>query len=123
MIVSTISSELQIFLQPNLIGWYIIISWSAVCKNLIVVVKVKITVKVQNFGGLSCEKIGLLCCGPAPGYRKRFRIPVTVHLDDISYAADPSVTKVWMVMHHHGPVSCKKIGLPSSRSRPQRGLI
>ena len=32
MTVSTISAEL-IFLQPNLVGWYIIISWSVLCKN------------------------------------------------------------------------------------------
>ena len=42
-------AELLILLQPNLIGWYIIINWSALCKNQIVVFKVKITVKVQNF--------------------------------------------------------------------------
>ena len=47
--VSAISAELLIFLQPDLIGWYIIMSWSALCKNEIVVFKVKITVKVQNF--------------------------------------------------------------------------
>ena len=45
MTASTISAELQIFLQPNLIGWHIIISWSALCKHQIVVFKVKITVK------------------------------------------------------------------------------
>ena len=31
--VSTISAKLLIFLQSNLIGWFIIISWSALCKN------------------------------------------------------------------------------------------
>ena len=35
-------------LQPDLIGWYSFISWSVFCKKLIVVFKVKITVKVQN---------------------------------------------------------------------------
>ena len=49
MAVSTISAELLFFLQLNLIGWYIIISWSVLCKNRIVVFKVKITVKVQKF--------------------------------------------------------------------------
>ena len=34
---------------------------------------------------------------------ERFKIPVTVHLDDISSNAEPSVTKVAMVMHYHGP--------------------
>ena len=37
------------FLQPNSIGWYIIISWSVLCKKDIVVFKVRNTVKVQNF--------------------------------------------------------------------------
>ena len=37
-----ILSELLILLQLNLVCWYIIIRWT----------------------GLSCEKIGLLCCGP-----------------------------------------------------------
>ena len=35
--------------------------------------------------------------------QKRFRIPVNVHLNDISSAAEPSVTKLGMVMQHHGP--------------------
>ena len=34
---------------------------------------------------------------------ERFRIPVNVHLDEISSAAEPSVTKLGMVMEHHGP--------------------
>ena len=42
-----------------------------------VVVKVKVTEKVQN--------------------------SVNVHLDNISSAAEPSVTKLGMVMQHHGP--------------------
>ena len=47
MSVSAISAELLIFLQPNLIEWYIIISWSVLCKNWIVIFRV--TVKVQNY--------------------------------------------------------------------------
>ena len=34
---------------------------------------------------------------------ERFRIPVNVHLDDVSSAAECSVTKLGMVMQHHGP--------------------
>ena len=34
MTVSTISAELPIFLQSNLMGWYIIISWSVLCKKI-----------------------------------------------------------------------------------------
>ena len=49
MTVCTISAELLIFLRPNLIGWHIIVSLSALCKNYIFVFKVKITVQVQNF--------------------------------------------------------------------------
>ena len=32
---------------------------------------------------------------------ERFRIPVNVHLNDISSAAESSVTKFGMVMHHN----------------------
>ena len=42
-------TELLIFLQPNLMGWYIIISWSVLGKKWIVVFKVKVKVKAQNF--------------------------------------------------------------------------
>ena len=48
MTVSAISAELLIFWQPNLIRWYIIISWNVLFKNQIVVFKVKITVKVKH---------------------------------------------------------------------------
>ena len=34
---------------------------------------------------------------------KRFCIPVNVHLDDTSTAAEPSVTTLGMVVQHHGP--------------------
>ena len=47
MTVSTISAELLIFLRPNLVGWYIVISWSVLCKKWMVVFKVIVTVKVQ----------------------------------------------------------------------------
>ena len=48
MTASTIFTELLIFLQPNLIVLYIIISCSVLCKSKIVVVKVKVTMKVLN---------------------------------------------------------------------------
>ena len=44
MTISTIPTELLILLQPNLIGWCMIISLSVMCKDWIAVVK--ITVKV-----------------------------------------------------------------------------
>ena len=34
---------------------------------------------------------------------ERFRIPVNVHLDDTSSAAELSVTEVGMVIQYHGP--------------------
>ena len=48
MNVSAICTELLIFLKPNLIGWYIIISCSILCKTWNVVFKVRVTMKVQN---------------------------------------------------------------------------
>ena len=35
--------------------------------------------------------------------QKRFIIPMNVHLDSISSAAEASVAKLGMVMEHHGP--------------------
>ena len=34
---------------------------------------------------------------------KGFNIPVNVHVDDMPLASEPSVTKLGMVMQHHGP--------------------
>ena len=47
--LSTICTELLIFLQPNLIGWYIIRSWRVLCKHWISVFKAKVTMKIQDF--------------------------------------------------------------------------
>ena len=71
-----IPSELLILLHLNLVWWHIII---IIVKRLdcCVVVKVKATGKVK--------------------------ISVNVHLDDTSTAAEPSDSKLCMVMHHHGP--------------------
>ena len=33
----------------------------------------------------------------------KVKIPVNVHLNDISSAAEPSVTKLGTVIQHHGP--------------------
>ena len=74
-----ILSELLILLQINLVWLYIIIRWI----------------------DLWTDGIALLWSRSRS--QKRFRIPVTVHLDDISSAAEPSITKLGMVMQHHGP--------------------
>ena len=39
-------------MQLGLIGWYIILSWSVLCKNWIAVVNVKVVAKVQHFAEL-----------------------------------------------------------------------
>ena len=92
-----ISSELLILLlQLNLVWWHIITSWIALQKDW----------------------IALLWS------RSRLRIWLNVYVDEhISSIVEPVVTRLGMVIHHHGPVSCKTINLPSSRSRPQWGLI
>ena len=43
------------------------------------------------------------------------QFPVNVYLDDISSTAEPPVTKLGLMMHHHGP----EIGLLSSSSGSQ----
>ena len=74
-----ILSELLILLQLNLVWWYIIIRWVVLWKNWIALLWSRSRAQ------------------------KRFRIPVNVHLDDISSAVEPSVTKLGVVMQHHGP--------------------
>ena len=68
-------SELLILLQVNLVWWHIIKRWIVLWKDWIARSK----------------------------SQKRLRIPANVHLDDISSAAGPSVTKLGMVMQHYVP--------------------
>ena len=55
-----ISTELLIFFQPNQFKRYIIISWNVLCINWIAVLKVTVTVKVQNFIESLCSLYVLL---------------------------------------------------------------
>ena len=73
--------------------------------------------------GLSCEKIGLLFCGQ--GHGKVGNSNECFNLNDIFSTAEPFVTKLSMVVHHHMPEChhAQKIGLLSSGSRSQWGLI
>ena len=71
-------SKLLILLQAKLVWWYIIVRWIVLWKDW----------------------IALLWSRSRS--QKRFRILVNVHLDDISSAAEPSVTEPGMVMQHHG---------------------
>ena len=80
-----ILSELLILLQLNLVWWHIIIGWIVLWKDW----------------------IALLWSRSRS--QKRFRIPVNVHLNDISSAAEPSVTKLAMVMQHHGPKYARRL--------------
>ena len=72
-------SELLILLQVNLVWWYIIIRWIVLWKDWIAVLWSR------------------------SRSQKKFRIPVNVRLHYISSAAEPSVTKLGMVMEHHEP--------------------
>ena len=72
-----ILSELLILLQVNLVWWHIIKRWIVLWKDWSAVLWSR--------------------------SQKRFRIPVNVHLSDMSSAAEPSVTKLFMMMQHHGP--------------------
>ena len=74
-----ILSELLILLQLNLIWWHIIIRWIVLWKDW----------------------IALLWSRSRS--QKKFRILVNVHLDNISSAAEPSVTKLGVMKQHHGP--------------------
>ena len=78
VLLFNILSELLILLQPNLVWWYIIKRWIVLWKDW----------------------IALLWSGSRS--QKRYRIPVNIHRNDISAAAEPSVTELGMVMQHHG---------------------
>ena len=41
--------------------------------------------------------------------KEKFQVPVNVHLDDTSSTAEPFVTELAMVMHHHGPESHERL--------------
>ena len=73
------SSGLLILLQLNLVWWHIIINWIV----------------------LWMDWITLLWSWPRS--QEKLRIPVNIRVDDISSTAEPFVTKLGMVMHHHGP--------------------
>ena len=73
--LSNISSELLIPLQLNLVRWHIIIRWIAMCKDW----------------------IALLWSRSRS--EERFKISVNVHLDNISSTAEPSITKLGMVIY------------------------
>ena len=77
-----ILSELLIFVQLNLVWWYIIIRWIVLWKEWIILLRSRL--------------------------QKGLRIPVNVRLDDITSAAEPSVTKLGMLMEHHGPKCCSR---------------
>ena len=79
ILLFNILSELLILLQLYLVWWHIIIRWIVLWKDW----------------------IALLWWRSRS--QKRFRIPVNVHLNDISSAAEPSVTKLGVVMQHPGP--------------------
>ena len=69
--LSNVSSELLILLQVNLVGWHITISWIVLWKDWI---------------ALLWSRSRL---------QERFKIPVDVHLDNVSSTAEPCVTKLY----------------------------
>ena len=78
-VTSGISSELLILLQLNLVWWHISVSWIVMWKDWIT-----------------------LLWSRSRSQRK-FRKPVSVHLDYISSTAELSFTRLGTMMHHHGP--------------------
>ena len=78
--VCNASFGLPILLQlNNLVWWHIIMSWIVLWKDWIALLWWR-----------SRSQKGL-------------RIPVNVHLNDISWMAEPFVTRLGMVMHYHKP--------------------
>ena len=129
MFLQMIFSESLNLLLPNLVWWCIIMSQIVFQKDWFAVFKIKDTVKdnmikIWLFSIVSellillqlslvwwhiltmmivlwKDRIALLWSKSRS--QKRFRIPVNVHLDDISSAAGPFLTKLGLVMQHHEP--------------------
>ena len=90
---SCMSSDLLILLQLNLVWWHLIISWTVFWKDW----------------------IALLWSRSRS--QKRFRIPVNVHLDDISLSYWTFCNQTWYGdTTSWAQVSSKKIGLLSASS-------
>ena len=126
MFVQMIFYESRNFLLPNLLWWCIIMSQIVFQKDWFAVFKVKVTVKdniikIWLFSILSelliLLPLNLVCLyiiirwivlwkdwiallWSRSRSQKRFSIWVK---DNISSAAEPSVTKLCMVVQHHGP--------------------
>ena len=120
-----ISFESQKLLLPNLVWWCIIMSQIALQKDWFAVFKIKVTMKdhVIKIWLSSSELLILLRLNLVWWHiikswivlwkdwtvllwsrsQKRFKIPVNVHLDNTSSAAEPSVAILGMVIHYHGP--------------------
>ena len=128
MFVQMIVSELLHILLPNVVWWCIIMSQIIFQKDWFAVCKVKVTlkdnvVKIWLFDILSellilqlnlvwwyviirwivLWKDWIALLWSRSRSQERLRIPVNVHLDNISPAAEPSVTKLVTVMQHHRP--------------------
>ena len=113
-----ISSESLNLVLPILVWWCIIMSQIVFQKDWFAIFKVKATVKdhitiiwLSNLASdlLILVQLNLVWWDTIRSWIvlwrswKRFRIPVNVHLNDISSAAELSVSKLGMVMQHHGP--------------------
>ena len=127
MFVQTVSSELLKFLLPNLVLWCIILSQIVFQTDWFAVFKVKATVKDHIFKiwpntswtadtfELNLDRWHIIICWVVlwkdwialllsrSRWQGGFKIPVNVHLDSIFSTAEPIVTKLGMVMHHHEP--------------------
>ena len=127
--VQIVFSESLNLLLPNLVWWCIIMSQIVFKKNWLAVYKVKVTVKDKIIKTWLFDmlfellillqlilvwwyfiirwiilwKDWIVLLWSRSSSQKRFRVPENVHLDNISTAAEPSVTKLSIVMQYHGP--------------------
>ena len=153
MFVQMISSEMLNFLPPNLVWWCIIdsiwLSQIVFQKDWFAVFEVKVTVKnnitkIWLLNILSellilfqvdlvwwhiivrwfvLWKDGIALLWSRSWSQKRLRIPVNVHLNNISSAAEPSVNTWYCDAKSWAKVSCKMICFLSSSSGSAWGLI
>ena len=140
--IQMISSKPPDILVPKLVLWCIIMSWSVLQKDWLLLSRLRsqqglIWSKYDSFNYIfwttdpfatklslivyyhkprvSYEEIGLLCSKSR--LHQNFKMSVDVGPYDIFWIAEAITTKLSLVMHHHEPdCLAKKIGLLSGRS-------
>ena len=110
--LSTMSSELLILQQPNLVWWYMIISQNVLLKSGITLFKVKVTTKVQNVSDCLSKRYFLnhrkfcyqIWYGDAASWTRvscRKKVFVVVAIFKVKDTARANMMKLWLFLLYY----------------------